>query len=67
MTLNYSRIQAVILKMPYYAVRRGKVPGVYENWDAAKLQVQGCKDAVHKKYVCLYLYINILMYTYIYI
>jgi ribonuclease HI len=39
------------IKMPYYAIRRGKVPGIYESWNEAKIHVEGCKDAVHKKYV----------------
>lgn len=34
----------------YYAVRRGKSPGVYPTWDAAKEQVAGYPGAEYKKF-----------------
>ncbi len=34
----------------YYAVREGKVPGVYEDWDSCKAQVHGHPHASYKKF-----------------
>lgn len=34
----------------YYAVHRGREPGVYDTWDEAKRQVEGFPDAVYKKF-----------------
>lgn len=34
----------------YYAVRQGKVPGIYETWDACKAQVHGYSQAVYKSF-----------------
>lgn len=34
----------------YYAVRVGRVPGVYTSWGEAELQVKGFQGAVHKKF-----------------
>lgn len=36
--------------MKYYAVRIGKVPGIYNTWDECKAQVFGHKGAVYKKF-----------------
>lgn len=36
--------------MVYYAVRAGKIPGIYTVWDEAKQQVSGFKGAVYKKF-----------------
>lgn len=36
--------------MSYYAVRKGKTPGVYETWNEAKLHIEGFKGAIHKKF-----------------
>lgn len=34
----------------YYAVKNGKNPGVYFNWDDCKKQVTGYKGAIYKKF-----------------
>lgn len=36
--------------MPHYAVRKGKIPGIYETWAEAKEQISGFKGAVYKKF-----------------
>ena len=35
-------------KKNYYAVRIGKTPGIYTNWEDCKAQVTGYKGAVFK-------------------
>lgn len=35
----------------YYAVRKGRVPGIYESWDACKKQVTGFSSASYKSFV----------------
>ncbi len=37
-------------KKYYYAVKDGKVPGIYFNWEDCKKQVIGYKGAVYKKF-----------------
>ena len=37
-------------KKKYYAVKKGKVPGVYETWDACKNQTHGFPGAVFKSF-----------------
>lgn len=34
----------------YYAVRKGRTPGIYSTWDEAKIQVVGFSGAVYKKF-----------------
>lgn len=34
----------------YYAVRKGRVPGIYESWDACKKQVMGYSSASYKSF-----------------
>lgn len=34
----------------YYAVAKGKIPGIYTSWDEAKLQVHGFAGAKYKKF-----------------
>lgn len=34
----------------YYAVKRGRVPGVYENWEIAKQQVEGYPNAEYRSF-----------------
>lgn len=36
--------------MPFYAVRFGKCPGIYDTWDKCKTQVIGFKGAIYKKF-----------------
>lgn len=36
--------------MPYYAVRKGRKPGIYETWNEAKEQVLGFSGAEYKKF-----------------
>lgn len=35
-------------KKNYYAVKQGKVPGIYRTWDACKVQVHGYPGAIYK-------------------
>lgn len=35
-------------KKNYYAVKQGKVPGIYRTWDACKAQVHGYPGAIYK-------------------
>ena len=37
-------------KKKYYAVLNGKVPGIYETWDACKAQVHGFPGAIYKSF-----------------
>jgi ribonuclease HI len=37
--------------MPFYAVRVGKTPGIYNTWDECKTQVMGFKGAIYKKFM----------------
>lgn len=37
----------------YYAVRKGKVPGIYRSWDACKKQIQGFSGAEYKGFTSL--------------
>ena len=36
--------------MSFYAVRVGKVPGIYKTWDECRAQVTGFKGAIYKKF-----------------
>jgi len=36
--------------MPFYAVHKGKVPGVYQDWASCKKQIDGCKGPVFRKF-----------------
>ncbi|XP_060082066.1 ribonuclease H1-like [Ylistrum balloti] len=38
------------ITMPYYAVRRGRIPGIYKTWDECKKQVNGFPKARYKKF-----------------
>lgn len=37
-------------KKQYYAVKIGKIPGIYETWDECRLQVNGISGAVYKAF-----------------
>ena len=37
----------------YYAVRKGRVPGIYESWDECKEQTEGFSNAEHKSFLNL--------------
>ena len=37
-------------KKKYYAIRKGKVPGIYETWDDCKAQTHGFPGAVFKSF-----------------
>ena len=39
-----------LIEMPYYAVARGKVPGIYATWSECSAQVQGFNGARYKKF-----------------
>lgn len=39
-----------ILNMKYYAVKHGKVPGIYTTWDECKKQVNGFPNARYKSF-----------------
>ena len=34
----------------FYAVRKGKVPGIYSSWDACKRMVDGYPGAIYKSF-----------------
>ena len=36
--------------MKYYAVSRGRTPGIYENWSDCEAQVKGFPDALYKRF-----------------
>lgn len=38
------------VKFGYYAVAKGRCPGVYSNWKSCKYQVDGFKKAKYKKF-----------------
>ena len=37
-------------QLKWYAVIKGKVPGIYDNWDDTKQQVDGFSGAVFKSF-----------------
>lgn len=37
--------------MRYYAVKRGRKPGVYETWNECQDQVKGFKNAIYKSFM----------------
>lgn len=39
--------------MKYYAVRKGKKPGIYTDWETCKAQVHGFKGAIYKSFTSL--------------
>jgi ribonuclease HI len=41
------------VRMPFYVVWKGKKPGVYQNWDEAKAQVEGFPGALYRKFKTL--------------
>ncbi|MDT7043142.1 ribonuclease H family protein [Candidatus Nitronereus thalassa] len=36
--------------MKFYAVRKGRVPGIYTTWDSCAAQVKGYPDAIYKSF-----------------
>ena len=34
----------------YYAVKKGREPGIYESWDECKKMVMGYSGAIYKKF-----------------
>ena len=36
--------------MTYYVVHKGRKPGIYNNWNECKKQVDGFEDPVFKKF-----------------
>lgn len=40
-------------KKKYYAVKSGRIPGIYESWDDCKRQVMGFSSAVYKSFTNL--------------
>ena len=36
--------------MSFYAVRFGKIPGIYTSWNECKKQVSGFKGAIYKRF-----------------
>lgn len=40
-------------KKKYYAVRVGKVPGIYNTWEECKAQIDGVSGAVYKSFSSL--------------
>lgn len=39
--------------MKYYAIKNGRKPGIYNNWDDAKVQVNGFSGAIYKSFTTL--------------
>ena len=37
----------------YYAVRKGRTPGIYKSWEECKAQVHGFKEAAYKSFPSL--------------
>lgn len=37
----------------YYAVKVGRIPGIYQTWDEAKAQVNGYSGAIYKSFATL--------------
>uniref|UniRef100_A0A1B0D8C2 Ribonuclease H1 n=1 Tax=Phlebotomus papatasi TaxID=29031 RepID=A0A1B0D8C2_PHLPP len=50
---NLLRVFKVCPKMPFYAVAKGKTPGVYKTWDECKANVNGFSGARYKKFSTL--------------
>ncbi|XP_020291980.1 ribonuclease H1-like [Pseudomyrmex gracilis] len=51
MILNFKFVaRQYFFIMPYYAVARGRVPGIYSTWDECKSQVSKFSGAVYKKF-----------------
>ena len=40
-------------KQKFYVVWRGRKPGVYDNWDDCRQQVEGFGEAAYKAYATL--------------
>ena len=40
-------------KKKYYAVKKGKSPGIYDSWNKCKAQVDGVPGAVYKGFFSL--------------
>lgn len=40
--------------MSYYAVKRGKIPGIYEDWKSCEEQIKGFSNAKFKKFNSLF-------------
>lgn len=38
------------MKKKYYAVRKGRTPGIYETWADCEKEVKGCKGAIFKSF-----------------
>ena len=50
---NHSKIIPIITtghKMPFYAVARGRKPGIFNTWDECESQVRGFSSAKYKKF-----------------
>lgn len=43
----------VILKKKYYAVKEGRIPGIYNSWSECEEQVKGFSGAVYKSFLTL--------------
>ncbi|KAL5110554.1 Ribonuclease H1 [Taenia crassiceps] len=46
-------VLSLALRMPYYAVKVGKAPGIFETWAECERQVHGFAGAVFKKFALL--------------
>ena len=40
-------------KKKYYAVKRGKTPGIYHSWDDCRAQVEGYSGALYKGFAAM--------------
>ncbi|MGI6072185.1 MAG: viroplasmin family protein [Lachnospiraceae bacterium] len=41
------------MKKKYYAVKKGLIPGIYDNWEACRVQVEGYSGAAYKGFATL--------------
>ncbi|XP_066595871.1 ribonuclease H1 isoform X1 [Prorops nasuta] len=48
--LKYFNLGLIVKMVDYYAVARGRKPGIYYNWDKCKEQVHGYSNASFKKF-----------------
>ena len=48
--INNSLFRGGAMASKYYAVRKGKTPGIYNSWSECKLQVDGFSGAEYKSF-----------------
>lgn len=48
--MNNLLFEGVLMANKYYAVKKGKTPGIYNSWNECKLQVEGFSGAEYKSF-----------------